>query len=1271
MKRLLRAIEMLAWGAFFAFAALVLAVRFWVLPDIERYRDDIVAAMSRGIGLPVRVGRIEAGWLGLRPQITLSDVRILDLQGREALVLPSIHNVVAWRSLLYRELRLHQLTIEGPRLGVRRDAAGDLYVAGMKVSKGGSGGSGVSGWLLGQSEIVVRNAEIEWRDELRGAPPLVLSALDLRMVSSGRSLSLGLTARPPAELGSGIEVRALVDAAGLRADSWNGRVFMQVGYTDLAAWRGWVDYPVNIRQGQGALRVWVSVENGEAKDLTADLALAGVWASLGDELSPLELASLQGRVHGHLLADGVELSGKRLALAMARGPEIPQTDFEIVWRPQAGGVLGASMVDLQAIGELVESLPLPPQLAGMLADLAPRGRLADARLEWSGPFDAPTGFTARSRFSELAMRPRDDLPGFSGLSGSFELSKERGKLQLASRQAQIDVPKVLVKPQIELGSLAGDLAWERDAAGALSVRASSLTFANAHFSGNLFGTYAWRGDGPGTLDLSAVLNRADGSSAAQYLPHVLDAEAREWLTQAVVAGESSDVRVRVRGDLRDFPFVDPKTGQFQVTARIEKGVLDYARGWPRIEDIDGELTFERDGMEVVARSGTVLGARLSGVRAHVPSFKGAGRRVLVSGQADGATSEFLKYIESSPLSEKAGSFVTSMKAEGHGKLRLKLDLPLADLKQTKVAGEYEFAANRVKVLDELPPIDQAGGRLTFTDDGFTLQGVRGRLLGGALTVSGGTHPRRGVEIVARGDATVEQARTVPPLDHPLAKHLSGAFAYVVNVQAKDGLARVSLESPLRGVESALPVPLAKRAVETLPVRVDFIPTASGERDRIVIALGMLARVEVARRKQGNTMQVQRTAYWLTPERDQAIRLPERPGTLFYGSLPAFDLERWTPLLAGDGPGGAQGGNEATPIAVEVKFGTLDAFARRFSNVALRASTDAGGWSANVKAEEVAGDVSFRNAGGGRLIARLARFTIPADAPAAAGGQPRPAPKPSELPAIDLVADEFTFRGKQLGRVEMVARRDGDNWRIESASMVNPEASLTGSGIWYASPSRTNVTFDLQAGDTGGFLARVGYPDLVKGARTQMRGTLAWQGDPATLDLPTLTGELQMQSNDGQFLEIEPGVGKLISLMSLQALPKRITLDFRDVFSKGFQFDRIASSAQVQTGVMKLQEFRMRGSAADVEMKGETDLVRETQNLQVRVVPSLALGDTAALGIGIVNPVAGVAAAIAQRLLKNPLGQIFAFDYAVSGSWADPKVAKIVLPAEPPQLTTGQ
>ncbi|MGH8725888.1 MAG: hypothetical protein ACREU1_13605, partial [Burkholderiales bacterium] len=335
MKRLLRAIEILAWGAFFAFAALVLALRFWVLPEIERYREDIVAAVSRGIGLPVRAGAIEAGWLGLRPHITLSDVRIHDAQGREALVLPSIHNVVAWRSLLHGELRLHQLAIEGPRLGVRRDAAGDLYVAGMKISRQ-EGGAGLAS-LLGHSEIVVRNAEIEWRDELRGAPPLALSGLELRLAGSGASVALGLTARPPAELGSGFELRALIDAGASQPAAISGRVFLRLGFTDLAAWRPWVDYPVNLRQGQGALRVWATLEDGKVKEGTADVALAGVWLSFGDELAPLQLASLHGRVRMRALPDGVELSGRGLALVMERGPEIPRTDFDIAWRPRAGG----------------------------------------------------------------------------------------------------------------------------------------------------------------------------------------------------------------------------------------------------------------------------------------------------------------------------------------------------------------------------------------------------------------------------------------------------------------------------------------------------------------------------------------------------------------------------------------------------------------------------------------------------------------------------------------------------------------------------------------------------------------------------------------------------------------------------------------------------------------------------------------------------------------------------------------------------------------------
>jgi uncharacterized protein YhdP len=271
-------------------------------------------------------------------------------------------------------------------------------------------------------------------------------------------------------------------------------------------------------------------------------------------------------------------------------------------------------------------------------------------------------------------------------------------------------------------------------------------------------------------------------------------------------------------------------------------------------------------------------------------------------------------------------------------------------------------------------------------------------------------------------------------------------------------------------------------------------------------------------------------------------------------------------------------------------------------------------------------------------------------------------RPGELPALDLVAEDFTLRGKDLGRLELVASRAGEDWRIERTSIVNSDASLTGRGVWHAAPARTSVQFDLEAGDFGRFLARVGQPDTVKGGQAQFHGSLAWQADPMTLDLATLGGQLQVNVQNGQFLEIEPGLGKLVGLISLQALPRRITLDFRDVFSKGFQFDRISSSAQIDNGLLKLKDFRMRGSAAEVEMSGETDLTHETQDLRVRVLPSLT--DSAALGIGIVNPVAGVAAAIAQRILKNPLNHIFAYDYRVTGTWSDPKVEQILPPPVP-------
>ena len=151
--------------------------------------------------------------------------------------------------------------------------------------------------------------------------------------------------------------------------------------------------------------------------------------------------------------------------------------------------------------------------------------------------------------------------------------------------------------------------------------------------------------------------------------------------------------------------------------------------------------------------------------------------------------------------------------------------------------------------------------------------------------------------------------------------------------------------------------------------------------------------------------------------------------------------------------------------------------------------------------------------------------------------------------------------------------------------------------------------------------------------------------------------MSLKASKGQFLKLDPGAaGKLLGLISLQSLPRRITLDFRDIFSEGLAFDSMSSKLMVENGLMRTDRLQIDGPSARVVLRGEVDLKGETQRLNVNVQPEL--GGTAALGMALINPIAGVATLLAHKVLQNPLNHMFGFDYLVTGSWDDPKVEKL-------------
>jgi uncharacterized protein YhdP len=304
-----------------------------------------------------------------------------------------------------------------------------------------------------------------------------------------------------------------------------------------------------------------------------------------------------------------------------------------------------------------------------------------------------------------------------------------------------------------------------------------------------------------------------------------------------------------------------------------------------------------------------------------------------------------------------------------------------------------------------------------------------------------------------------------------------------------------------------------------------------------------------------------------------------------------------------------------------------------------------------------GELEWQPRGDGKLTARLQNVEWGDGNRTAAAAQPESAtPSPGNLPALQISVESLKVDGKQIGRFDLVGHPEGDDWRLRRLSIVNPDGSLVGDGVWHERGTRTEANLQLQIGDAGKILSRSGYPDTVKAGKGKLVANVSWNGAPQDFNYATLDGTLRLDAEKGQFLKMKPGVGKLLSVLSLQSIPKRITLDFTDVFSDGFEFDRIEGNATINDGVIQTEDFRIDGSSAKVTMKGNVDLNSETQDLRVAIMPTI--GDSVSLlGAFAAGPAVGIGALLVNKVLGDPLDKMVAFEYNVGGTWNDPTVTK--------------
>ncbi|MCG6874360.1 MAG: TIGR02099 family protein [Betaproteobacteria bacterium] len=1276
-RRLYRFVRVVGWtlvGLYFIAALGVFALRFFVLPRVDDYRAEISRIVSEAVGERVEIGGVDADWFALHPRLELSRVRVLDRHGDVALELPYASATLAWRSLLYMELRFRSLILDRPDMKMRRDPSGRLYIAGLALRPTEHyGDSGIADWLIDQGQIVIREARIEWLDEVRGAPPLRLEKVSFLLENHGSRHRFALRAEPPSEQAAPLDVRGdLYGSAAAPIDNWQGRVYVTSAYVDLAAWHQWVDYPFEVNAGRGALTAWLSFRGRHLTDLSADVALADVSTRLAGDLEVLELASIQGRIGsrerrtpfnlGELLRGAgqkYEAYGEQLALVTRSGVRLGPTDFRAAWQPGNGERAAQGEFTLRTLGigalALVGAyVPLPDKLRRALTELDPQGRLDDLRFSWVGDLEAPASFQAKSRFAGLGMQPWQGVPGFSGLSGSVDATEQGGRMVIDATNATISAPDLFPDPPLRFDALTARLGWTQQAPG-IELRIDDLTMVNADLAATVAGTYRSTYETPGAVDFSANVVRAAGPKVYRYIPKI-GVKLRGWLREAIYAGTATDGQIHVQGDLGEFPFRDGKGGVFRITGNATGVALRFAEGWPDLTGIGGEFEIDSQVLRIRAASGEMLGARVRSLRAGVPDLFSNDERMSVAGEAEGDTAAFLKIVAQSPVNEQIGGFTEGWSAEGRGKLALKFELPFARIHEAKVAGSYQLTDTRLMPGPEIPELSHVNGTVSFTETDVSAKRIAAEIYGGPLAFEFAT---RGDGTVAlKGAGSFDAGRLAREGRVPLAERAQGGADYRLAMTFRGRDADFSVESDLVGVALALPPPFRKDAADPWPSRVERtigrVPDVGGgsiRQDTVSVALGKILNAQAQIRVAQGVSEIERAAIGIG---SAGVAMPREHGVLVAVNLPELDLD----ALSGLVPRETLSGGTRLVTALTVRADTLVALDRRLHDVTLRARRTGDPlddrWQAQIKSREIVGNVAWRSEGRGSLVARLERLELP-DAQVPAPGAENAF---NELPALDVVADDVLRSGRSLGRLELIAVNDSGDWRIKRCELRAPEGSILAQGTWRPRsvlPERTAVAFKVETSDAGKYLSRFGYVDAVARGEGTLEGDLVWRGPPHSIDYASLSGAVRLGGGKGQFLKAEPGIGKLLGLLSLQSLPRRGIGDFADVTGKGFAFDSIVATAKVSSGVMFTRDFVMIGPAAAVTMKGSTDIARETQKLEMRVVPEVGGGVAAAAGIALLNPIIGAGTLLAQQLLKNPIGQMIALEYDISGTWRDPKV----------------
>ncbi len=1235
--------------------AVLLGAASQVLPLAERHPDKVAAWLSERAGRPVAFDRVETEWTRRGPLLKLDNLRIGE-PGAAFEVGDAEMLVSVYAGLLPGEA-LSELRLRGLQLVLERATDGRWHVRGLPGQQRSAEEMFEVLESLGELQVIDGKLALH-------APELGIDAriprVDLRLQVDGETVRAAVRAWP--RLGD-----MPIDAAlALARHGGDGTAYAGARQADLSGWSPVLRMlGVAVGGGSGRAEAWATLSGSRISTVKVATSLDGVRLLPAAETDGADagvtFAHVEGRALWQAGKSGWRLDVPRLQVEDGSGVQtldglalIGGREFGLV----ADRIDAGPMVDVALLSDR-----LAPSLREWMRQARPRFSLR--RVQVAGARGGRVHVSAE--VGGLGFRPVGDSPGVSGLGGTLE-GDDKGFVFTPDTHApvRLDWPVAFNTPHVFKldGRLVG---WRQDAG--WRVGTPALRIDGGSFGADVRGGLWWQGDGSRPrIDLAADIDEAQATTAKGFwVRHRMPEAAVAWLDAALEGGVVRDGRAIISGDLDDWPFMDGE-GRFEARARIEDGTVRFNPGWPAVEDLSGDVAFIGDGFEVEG-TGNLAGVAIERIEAGIDHYHGG--RLSVDARGGGDARQLLALLRESPLMDSIGETLAHVGASGPARVRFGLDLPLHKDSQIGIDGSVDLANARLS--DDRWDLDfeQVQGKATFSRQGFSADALSVKHQGqaGILGLRAGEgHVRDAGNVFEATLSARLQAREL--LDRApdmawLRPYVAGISPWRIGVDVpkanpSTAAAQLSLSSDLVGTRFDLPEPMHKAAGEALPTTVTTpLPFGTGD---LRVAFGDVVALR-ARSLKG------RTGVRIALGAGTVDEAPPDHGLVATGHAARLDAVEWIAFGRGDREGGL------ALRGIDITAGQLQLLGGRFADTGIKVEGGADGrLKVAVDGSALKGELEIPRDAASPVSGRFERVhwrplaRTPPQASIAAGdlaqatGAPppeqasEPSMDPSAIPPLRFDIGDLRINDAELGQASFRSRPSATGMRIEQLQTRNRfhEVDLGGEWNGQGTSANTHLVLDMRSQDFGRLFEGLGLGGRTAGGEGQIHFDARWPGSPAAFKAASVEGRLSVDARDGQLLEVEPGAGRVLGLLSITQLPRRLMLDFGDLFSKGFAYNTMAGHVVFDDGQARTDDLLIDGPAASIAITGATNLRSEQFDQRVEVRPK-AGNLLTAVGAIAGGPVGAAIGAAANAVLEKPLGQIAAKTYRVTGPWKAPKV----------------